>query len=252
VALSQLVSPRPLAFSRVLVLIPFALGPLFQQRMVVWWVIVVPWLTMDLWHSAAAVVPRFWQRFRSVPSLRKTMMAAVIVMIGVSWSGAFHLVIRRTPAPLQATATHSTLWPLSEQLNRGNGMPELAKALQSYPDQKFRGRIFAQDMLGDYLMWSLPGKAPVLVYNHAHVFPEGVWQDQITVLSARPSWNTILDRYQVNMIVFDPQMCHELAGKVREDSRWQIVIDEGIGRPANPSPTVFNGTVLIALRKQPI
>ena len=264
VVLSQIISPRPLRFSRVLVLIPFAVGPLFQQRMIIWWMLVWPWLVVDLWHDAAAVVPRFWRGLASVASFRKTLIGVMLVLIGISWSGFFQFLIWREPRPLKkpgtdpsvwpiaVSVTHATVWPIAMQLKEGTGLPVLADALKGYPHQRFQGRILAQDMLADYLVWSLPEKAPVLVYNHAHVFPETVWQDQITVLAGRPSWDAVLGRYQVNLVVFDPVMWPELAHRLRDDSAWRVIIDEGQNPTNDRRPDAFRGKLLVAVRKQPV
>jgi hypothetical protein len=250
--LSQVISPRPLGFSRVLVLIPFALGPLYQQRMVIWWMVVCPWLMMDLWRSSAAVVPQFWRGVHSVASFRKTLVALLLIMVCFSWSGVSQLLVGRDPLPLEKSVTRSTIWPLAMHLKDGTGMPALGEALKQYPQKRFQGRIFVQDMLADYLVWSLPPIAPVLVYNHAHIFPEAVWQDQITVLTGKPSWDAILDRYEVNLIVFDPAMWVELAQRVRADAAWQVILDEGQHPSQDRGPNAFRGKLFIALRKQPI
>jgi hypothetical protein len=250
--LSQVISPRPLSLSRVCVLIPFALGPLYQQRMVVWWMLVWPWLLLELWRSAAAVTPRFWRGVHSVASFRKTLIAVLLILICITWSGVSQLLVGREPLPLEKSVTRATIWPLALQLKEGAGLPSLGEALKDYPNQRFQGRIFVQDLLADYLVWSLPEKAPVLVYNHAHIFPEAIWQDQITVLSGKSSWDVILERYQVNLIVFDPLMCPELAQRVRAEAAWLILRDDGLNRSGERGPNAFRGTLFIAIRKHPV
>jgi hypothetical protein len=252
VTLSQAVSPRPLGLSRALVLLAFGIGPLHQQRMGIWWMLIFPWVLMDLWHGAAAVMPRFWRGFRSVPSFRKTLIAVLVVLMGASWSGAVQLLFGKDPRPLANAVTRSTLWPLAQHLRTGAGLPELGAALKKYPNQRFQGRIFAQDMLADYLVWALPEKAPIQIYNHAHVFPEAVWHDHITVLEGKKTCKSVLDRYQVNLIAIDPIVCTELAQVIRESGDWQIIKDEGQGEGQDRIPDVFNGKLFVALRKQPI
>jgi len=252
VVLSQAVSPRPIPLSRLLVLLAFAVGSLYQQRILVWLLMVTPWVVAPLWKHALALVPRSRFPARSVASLRKTMIAGALILIGFSWSGFCQLITGRDPLPLGASVTHATLWQVSLELKQGGAMPPLADALKAYPNKRFEGRIFVQDCLADYLMWSLPERERLLVYNHAHVFPEEIWQHQLTILSANPGWASLVDRYQVNLIIFDPLAWPDLATQLRADRSWAILLDEGVAGSEPQLVAVHNMKLFVALRKQPI
>jgi hypothetical protein len=252
ILVSQAISPRPMNFSRLMVTLAFVIGPLFQQRMLIWWLMMVPWLIAPLCKDLRVVVPRSWRLSATTGSFRKTLIGVVLVLICVSWSGLFQLAIGRDPLPLGSSATRATVWKLAFELKKGGTMPELAAALKSYPQQRFRGRIFAQDSLSDFLLWALPEKAPILVYNHAHVFPEEIWQHQITVLSGGPGWASLLDRYQINLVVVDPIGWPKLAAALRENTDWTVLLDESASQSTRMQGGIANTKLLIALRKSPL
>ncbi len=252
IVLAQCASPRPLSISRLLVLLAFALGSLYQQRILIWLIMITPWVIAPLLKHALVYLPKSWLHVHSIPSLRKTMMVGALMLIGFSWSGLFQLIMGRDPMPLSVSVTHATLWQVAMELKHGDTMPELADALKTYPQKRFQGRIFVQDNLSDYLLWSLPAKAPLLLYNHAHLFPEEIWQHQITILTAGPGWSSLVDHYRVNLIAFDPSGWPELASELRTDPAWHVVVDEGEADAAPQAVAVQNMKLFIAVRKKPI
>src|SRR5439155_21597469 len=90
-------------------------------------------------------------------------------------------LINRRPEPMERAVSFDTPWRLAETLRDPAGpssarLPELARVLrQSYPRGRFRGRIFASEVLGDYLLWALPAEFPVVIYSHVHVFSPKHW-----------------------------------------------------------------------------
>jgi hypothetical protein len=264
IVLSQVLSPRPLTFSQLIVMLVFVIGPLYQQRMLIWWLMLVPWFIAPLWKNTLAIVPRTLYIAGGTPSFRKTLIAGVLGVICLTWSGFFQLLLQRDPLPLTTSLTRATPWRVAFQLKHGVGLPPLAFAVKTYPKHRFEGRIFAQDSLADYLLWALSEKtsetapdkefkkAPILVYNHAHVFPEEVWQHQIAILSGGPGWTSLLDRYQVNMVIIDPIGWPKLAANLREDTNWNVILDEATSDSKPLQGGVANTKSLIAVRKMPL
>ncbi|HZZ79961.1 MAG TPA: hypothetical protein VFE62_15690 [Gemmataceae bacterium] len=251
-AISQLASPRPLPVARLFVLFPFAIGPLSQQRMMAWWLILVPWFATLLWQHALVHLPKRWLQNRTEASLRKTFVGAFIIVCAFIWSGLFQLLAGKDPLPLATTTTHATMWPLAMELKHGKGMPELHEALKHYPNQRFQGRMLLQENMADFLVWSLPEKPPVLVYSHAHVFPEYFWREYLHAMAGGPGWDSMLNRYRVNLLVVDPDAWNGLAEKLRHDPNWDVLLDEGQGSQSTLPPTVGNVKLFIVIRKHPI
>ncbi|MCC6417849.1 MAG: hypothetical protein IT429_06320 [Gemmataceae bacterium] len=253
---SQALSPRGLAPTAMLLLATFGVLPLFQQRQMVWWIMLVPWLLLPLWVAIGERLPWSFLHARSTPDLRKTVLGVLLAGMALLWSGPAHWLTTGSPQPLPQVVAPGTPWRLAAQLQLAADqkkpvLPKLAKALRDrgYPGGQFSGRIFAGETLGDYLLFTLRPGTELLAYNHVHLFPRAYWQDIMTALFGLPSWWDVLDRYGVNLIVIEADMRKALADEVRVSPEWEVVLDEG-----NPSSvgTRRGGGLLIALRKKPL
>ena len=150
----------------------------------------------------------------------------------------FHLLFGRDPTPLALSTDHATLWALAWQIKYGGGMPTLAQALQEYPGQRFGPDVGASRSCR-FLVWSLPEKAPVLVYSQAQHFSEAHWQRQITVLKNSPGWRVILYRYEVNLIAIDCRIHPEFAQALRRTGTGRSLSTKALrqhqeGKPQPP------------------
>jgi hypothetical protein len=249
---TQALSPRAFSPTQVLLMLTFGVVPCFQQRMMIWWLMLVPWLMVPLWAAASERLPANWRALRSVPSFRKTLLAALLVVVVLPWSPPVRWLIAGRPRPLDQSVSRGTPWKLAAELTASPGagewLPALHRELQEhYPGGRYTGRIFASETQGDYLVWALPAEFPVLAYTHVHLFPPEHWQACMTVKSAEPGWWEVLDRYRVNLVIVEPDLHPDLAGRLRLDPGWVIVQDEG-GDRAKPDPRT---RLLIALRKRP-
>jgi hypothetical protein len=100
--------------------------------------------------------------------------------------------------------------------------------------------------MGDYLVWSLPAKAPVLVYSHVHAFAPHYWDDYMETLFARPGWRTLLDRERVNLIICQVEQRQDLLNLLKADPEWDVILDQS-EQPLNRWYRLF-----VALRKKPL
>jgi hypothetical protein len=251
---SQAVSPVGLTLGQMLVVLTFGVLPLVQQRMMTWWVMLAPALLVQLWAATAAAVGGEtgwwrWLHYRSVPSFRKTLVAVLLVVLAVLYSGPGSWALAGRPRALGQALGPQTPWRLAAQLQAPPGVkavwPELAQALaENYPRARFTGRIFASEVLGDYLLWSLPRENAVLVYSHVHVFPASHWEEYARVLFGQPGWWEVLDRHRVNLVIVEPDVRQALADELRKDPDWLVVADASVkGNEVRP---------LVALRRRPM
>jgi hypothetical protein len=253
-ALTQLVSPRPFSATQVLLIAVFGVWPCFQQRMMAWWLPLVPWLALPLWAAVADRRDWRWTTDPSIPSFRKTLLAGLLIVVALLWFTPVRWLIARHPRSLDLSVSQGTPWRLAAQLQAPGGsqaawLPELGKALRDhYPEGRYQGRVFATETLGDYLFWALPPQTPVLIYTHLHLFPAAHWAECVTVKTAGPGWWEVLDRHGVNLVVFEPELFPDLARALRRDPTWKVVRDE-TGDRSKRAP---RDRMLIALRKQPL
>lgn len=260
IAGSQLFSDRVLTPSFLVLLLLFGFVPLLQERLMTWWVMIAPLLLIFLWKEIGRPFNAWFEQKRSVLSLRKTILAAAVVVVGLVWSSPVQLLLGHAPVPIDVSVSRATLWPVTENLLEGRAdsaadthlleksalYQGLRKGLASYAGGRFRGRMLTAEALGDFLIWSLPPKAPVLVYSHVHVFPEDFWEEYMEVLFARPGWRYVLDRHDVNLVVAQADSRQDLLVKLRDDPEWEIILDD-TDRPINPQYRLF-----AALRKNPL
>jgi hypothetical protein len=121
----------------------------------------------------------------------------------------------------------------------------LKDALANYPDGRYRGRIFTTEGMADYLVWSLPSPAPVMVYSQVHVFPPRHWDDYTEVLFGFPGWRTVLDNERINLVVCQVDR-KKLLEKLQADPDWTILLDQ------TDDPRQRGNRIFAALRKQPL
>lgn len=243
---SQIVSPRSLTAGQMLLVVTFGVFPLIQQRMLVWWAMLAVWMILPLWSALGEKLSWRWLHYRSTPSLGKTLFAGVVVLLALLVSYPVRWVRSGKPQPsLSQVLSPETPWQIAYQLQGHRFANSATREEQSlartlnlyYPGGHFTGRIFASETLGDYLFWALPREMPVMVNTHVHLFSPEHWQECLAVKFAHPRWWEILDRRRVNMVLVEASVRSDLFQKLRDDPRWEVVVDKEI---------------FLALRKKPL
>jgi hypothetical protein len=253
VAGTQILSPRLMSPTRLLLCASFGVFPLFQQRMITWWDALVPWIVLPAWAELGQRLSWSWLHYRSAPTAGKTFLAGFLLVLAVWLSPPLQWLRSHQPRPLERSLSQGTPWQLAAQLTAPPGektsYPQLADALKhGYPGGRFQGRIFATETQGDYLLWALPPDYPVLVYTHVHLFPPEHWRECMTVMAGEPGWREILDRHGVNLVVVEAEERPQLAKALKADADWRVVLDEtGLRSKLDPRTRLF-----IAVRKKPL
>lgn len=248
IGLTQLVSPRPLSTTELLLVLAFGLWPLFQQRAMAWWPPLIPWLIAPHWVAAS----ERWGmvRKRDTPNFRKTVLAVLIFGLMVLISPAVAWIKTGNPLPATTSLHRGTPRDIAAALKGETPAdPERVKALieivRSEYGGKFKGRIFASEIQGEYLLWALPPEAPVMMFNHSQLFGVDYWRECLTVLTASPGWWEILDRRRPDLIVVEADPRPEsLCGVLRSHPDWRVALDEANAVGRSPFSRVF-----VAVRK---
>lgn len=236
----------------LLIALPFAIWPFKQQRQMVWWSLLMPWLLAYFGPLISSRIRLFREYSGSAPSFRKTLLAGSVVLLTMIWVGAAQSMVKARVRPLQRVVSDGTAWRLGFEFQatpeqRGRWLPAFAEAIRNYPDGRYQGSIFSSEVLGDYLIRVAPPGSPVLTYSHAHFFPRDHWISCINVKFAQGDWRAFLATNRVNLIVIQPDYFQTLAEELRHDPAWQIILDEQAERARWPGDRL-----LIALRKQPL
>jgi hypothetical protein len=255
-ALLLRLSPRRFTPAQVLLLLGFGLESVAHARMVVWWVMVFTWVAVPHLRAIAGRFP--WIDDRSVPSLRKTVAAVVIIVSLLAWSRtAIWLVWGDAPTSagrvtavtpvhvLDLIRTVDATRDLAARLSAGTPL-EAAAVSPTGPRPHV---IFASETLGDYLLWDLGqrGREPAVrlcCYTHVHLFTAEHWARCMQVKNANRGWQQLLDEWGADVMVLEYDLYEQdehrkqgkhpgfsdLIDRVREASdRWQVI--SGPGEP---------------------
>lgn len=225
VAVTYMLSPTPYPWGKALLVLAFGLQPLKHQRAIVWWLALVPVLTLPYWPAIATHFR--WPTWpASVPSFRKTLLAAAVAVLAVLWSIPSQWLLDGRPAPLARTLSAGTPHQIVEVIRGNAKSPEWTRATARYPEGRFRGRVFASETLGDYFVWhDLPG-VDVYIYSHVHLFPADHWRRVQTIRAAGKGWSGLLDDAKVNLVVVEAEQNRQLCDKLKGDRAWTVVLDE--------------------------
>jgi hypothetical protein len=213
-------SPRRLTPTQVLLLVVFGLQTLAHARVLVWWMMVFTWVSLPhLQATCHRYLPRFLVE-SDTPDLKKTIFAGLAAVALFLWSGpAVWLIWGDAPNGPRCV---NGLTPLEASRY-------LAKEYEDHPN--LPRCVFADETMGDFLIWDLRLTPPVKVfaYTHVHLFTTEHWLECMRVKSGDRSWQDILDRHQVQLLVVDKNLHENLVRQVEAASdRWQIVSDKAV------------------------
>lgn len=229
---TQLISPRPFNTAQMLFILTLGVWPLFQQRAMIWWVPVVPWIVAPHWVAAAE---RWGIRAPdSIPSFRKT--ALTVLLLGVMVIGPLVMGWKshQRPRPVGTALHRDTPYDVAavlkgEEPADRDRVKGLIAALGTQPNGKFIGRVFCSERLGEYLIWALPPEIPVMLFNHIQLFTPGYWTDCQTLKAARPGWWEVLDRFGPGIVVVETDLHPRLCALLRKHPDWLVAVDEADG-----------------------
>ncbi|HKB02385.1 MAG TPA: hypothetical protein VKD90_09200 [Gemmataceae bacterium] len=253
--LAQLVSPRPYSPGALLVILSFGLWPLVQQRGLLYWWLIVPWLVLPQVRVAfeRLVVGTDLRSVqagtdqRSVPTrLWRNVSFGVIAAILMTTPSVRWLLTGR-PRALDDSTTKDTPWRVASELtateaDAGRLLPELRETVRTtYPDGKYRGAILAGLEQGDFLAWVLDGDdtKPLMLYSRPEAIEQRHWAEAHSALDGASDWWETLGRHQVNLVVIDPGRWAKLTERLRGSNAWLIIQDD--------SP----GGLMVAMRREP-
>lgn len=245
-AVSVLRAGRPQTAGPWLALGLFGIGVALQNRFVIWWALLVPWVLVGVWKE-------FWPtEVRVGASFRKTMLAGLVAGSLFMWSSAADWLRTGHPRPLTETLSAGTPWQIARQIAQPDltpsPYPELTEVLRHrYPQGQFVGAILATPMQGDYLMWALAPRVPV-TYAHIHLFHPDFWAELGEVAGGGPRWWELLEQYNVNLVVFEPVQNPHLRERLLNTPGWKVLLDE---LDAADKPITLNRQ-FIAVRERPL
>jgi hypothetical protein len=191
-----------------------------HQRMMPWWALVLPWLLAGEFAEISRPAPGETHAVATpgahqARSWRLALLGALAVWAAVMLSGPGSWLKGNGPTPLQKSLHPATPWWWAEQVRA------------AHADGRFRGRVFATESQGDYLLWALAPDVPIFVSTHVHLFPPRLWQECQRVKTGQEDWEAILDRRGVTLIISEAELHPGLRkALLAATARWVIWEDE--------------------------
>lgn len=244
VLVCQLLSRRWVRPVHYLVLAVFGLAPLLQQRMVTWWLLASVWVMMPL---MAGVAERFnWRLPRSVPSLRKTILAVLAAVPFLMLSPLFGWVTGGNPPDPNRVFVAATPRELAGALAAPTAKHDRMQPLADVLKEDYAGRplgpVFCSPEVGEFLLWRNIDGAPPIRFTHAHLFPEEHWS-ACERAGRADGWEETFDRLGVNVVAVEPNFHAPLVEVMSKHPGWRVVLNEQSGR--DPRARLF-----VAVRKE--
>ncbi len=190
----------------VLLLVAFAVLAYRAQRMVIWWALVMP----------AALAPQaagLWNSWKKTPAKRdeRSPLNFVILCLLIG------LALMSTPW----TRPYNPLLPPAKRLLYPVDEPR--QVVGFLKRSGCRGRIFNTMEWGGYLSWHLQPEVKVFIDGRIDFFPDAVWNDYIRIAGAAPDWELTLARYNVEVVVWNPELSKKLPIALEQSPGWKNV-----------------------------
>jgi len=172
------------------------------------------------YFAAIAIVPRYldasadWIREKLLRATFKRFALGFLVVLLLQTGAAGWVVVTKYPI-------------FKPGLREGHYPIAAAEFIQA---EELSPQLFNAYEWGGYLIWKL--------YPDYQVFWDGrqtstrMFSAGMSVLSAKPEWQELLDRYEVNTLVLDPCTMdngqqYPLLGRLRTSEAWALVFAEG-------------------------
>jgi hypothetical protein len=198
----------------LLVLGLFAVLALGAVRNVPWWALISPpflapylaQVQLPAWLARAgrACVPR---RENVRTNLVRAGVLGLVAVSALPWSRA-----------------GNPLLGVEQRTHVDNIYP--VNAVEFLRSHDFGSRIFEQQPWGAYLDWALWPKYQPMVDSAIEVHPKEVWLDVLALNQGRASWEQLLDRYDVDVLLLSKEDQQPLIEAASRSPRWQRVYDD--------------------------
>jgi hypothetical protein len=106
------------------------------------------------------------------------------------------------------------------------------QATQYLLDNHLSAQVFHDMAFGSYLIWAALPEYKVFVDPRIELFPEKVWEDYWVMTTAQPGWEQLLNVYDVNTLMLEPEKQVGLVDAADASPAWQRVYED-------PSAVIF-------------
>jgi hypothetical protein len=227
-------TPAHFTPTQILLLLGFGVQCVLHARGMVWWTMILPWVVVPHLHVLfERTIPAFVQSTQP-PNLKKTILAAMIVIVLLLWSPPVLWAIwGDAPAGARKVSRETPIRAARYLRDQYNADTE----------GKLSRCVFTTETVGDFLLWDLRLSPPVKItgYTHVHWLPTDHWKRCLLVKEGGTGWQTELDRWKVQFLVIEPAINPGLVRRILESpERWEVVPNMGqllVARRKGPMPS---------------
>ena len=104
----------------------------------------------------------------------------------------------------------------------------------------YRGRVFCPMEWSAYFVWSLRPDVTTLVDTRIDFFPDAVWAEYVEVGRGGRRWQEILQKYDVDLVVWNRHWTAALPQELGTSARWKKVFEDPLSvafRRIDPGPS---------------
>ncbi len=197
----------------LILLVSFAILGNRAQRMVLWWGLI---LAAVLAPQIAELL-RSWAKRRDAagePQRSVSNLVTLLVLVAAS--------VMFTPW----TRQHNFLLPPSKRQEFSDDEPRNVR--QFLHDTGFRGRIFCPMEWSAYFVWHLRPDVRTFVDTRVDFFPDAVWDEYVDVGNGHGRCEAILDKYEVDLVVWNRQWADAMPSELEESPQWENVFENAL------------------------
>jgi hypothetical protein len=189
--------PQP-PWTTLLRLLFFFVVALPAIRGVVWWGLVAPVTVAALLRRSEPATDRDADR-RGSPLLNGVIVASVVAaaVLALPW---WRRAGDGEPPPVLVEAPEGLAVAVERMSEPGD-------------------RVWVDQVWGSWFEYRLPDR-PVFVDSRIELFPQRVWTDYLDAANGRDGWQGVLDRWEVDVVVLDPDQSGQLVERIAADPGW--------------------------------
>jgi hypothetical protein len=119
------------------------------------------------------------------------------------------------------TRVYNPLLPPNKRLAVPENEPR--DAVRFLAASGYEGRMYQPMEWGSYVSWQLDPRIKVFVDTRIDFFPDRVWTDYVSIGTRPDRALATLDRYAVNLVLWDPRLSNTLPATLDTSPDWQRV-----------------------------
>jgi hypothetical protein len=218
-ARAEVTWPRVLAL-----LVFFALG-VTAIRGIIWWALAAPVLVADLLPRKAPEAPDR----RTINTVTALALCAISVLF-LPWFRPTFAGTANSGRVTDGLLAHA---------------PDRYTALVQHSTRP-GSRMFVPELWASWFEFAVPSN-PVFADPRIELFPAEIWREYDVVSAGQQGWGSILDRWNVAVLVLSREQQSGLIARIRGNASWETIYEDGdgimlvrtrapLGAPSQPRP----------------